>query len=315
MKNLIISDTALPAKFTKDSLSSWIDGIENECLSIVFDMNKKKDRDACRSLAAELGRTKAGVEKHKKKLTAQIRAETEDKLQATLESGKFANGRLQGLQDRVRNPLTEWEKEKKDRELKEAIEAEIADLFERAALENELFDIKKAERIAAEKAAEEERLQAAKAAEEKRIADALEAQRIKQEQRAAAEIAEAERKVIAAKVEAEQAKMREAKAKEDAEKAAIKAKEDAERAEKIAVEKALAEKEAEALAIAEREAKEKADAEKLSLDIEHRKAVNRAALAALVKEGGITESQGIAVIKAVFNGRIPNISIDYKGEL
>lgn len=174
----------------------------------------------------------------------------------------------------------------------------------------------------------------AKAEHEQRIADEAAA-------RAKAE-AEAQAKAQREALEAEKAELerqaelsaqREAQAKVQAERAAQEA------LEREAKAKAQAQAEAEqaAKAAAEREARAKADADarvkaeearvradieakakaaeaekaKREADLEHRRVVNRAAVAALVASAGISEKQAQEVIKAIHGGLIPRVSIAY----
>lgn len=115
---------------------------------------------------------------------------------------------------------------------------------------------------------------------------------------------EADQKIIDAKLAQERAERQKAEAEERAIRAEREASERAERAatEAAARERHLAEEKA------KREAEEVA---KRAADIEHRKTINRAALAALITRASLTEEQGKAVIVAIIDGHIPNIRITY----
>lgn len=174
----------------------------------------------------------------------------------------------------------------------------------------------------------------AKAEHEQRIADEAaarakaqaEAQAKAQREALEAEKAELER-------QAELSAQREAQAKAQAERAA----QDALAREAKAKAQAQAEAEQAAKAAAEREARAKADADarvkaeearvraefeakakaaeaekaKREADLEHRRTVNRAAVAALVAAANISETDAQAVLKAIHGGLIPRVSINY----
>lgn len=182
---------------------------------------------------------------------------------------------------------------------------------------------KKAE---AEKRAKEEEEARLKAEEER-----IEAERIERKNKE-----EAERKRLA-KIEAENARLKaEAKAKEKKAEAERKAQEKAEadrlKAERLTREKIEAEAQAklkveqdriakleeEKKAKAEQEKaenerinKEKAEAEKKAKDVEHRKAINNAALKTMFNLNLLTEEQCRAIISAIAKGQIANVTINY----
>ena len=151
----------------------------------------------------------------------------------------------------------------------------------------------------------------AKAEREQRIADEAaarakaqaEAQAKAQREALEAEKAELER-------QAELSAQREAQAKVQAERAA----QDALEREAKAKAQAQAEAEQAAKAAAERESRakaEEAEKAKREANLKHRRAVNRAAVAALVASAAITEEQAQEVIKAIHGGLIPRVSISY----
>ena len=181
------------------------------------------------------------------------------------------------------------------------------------------------ERVAAELKVEEDRI-----AKEK--ADAEDRQRIETENaRLKAEADEREKKEDAAQFERDRIEDERIKADKDR---ADKEQAERDRLEAIRVEaetlrlktEADARKALEAIADNERatreriesEAKAKADAEKKQAaedaarakDTEHRRMVNRAILEALT-ETGIDDDQAKAVLKAIYSGRVPNVSITY----
>lgn len=174
---------------------------------------------------------------------------------------------------------------------------------------------------------EAERLAAIAAEEERK---SIEQERIAREKRIAEEAAEqariaAEKKAENDRIEAEQAAQEERdKLQREAELAAQREREAAQRLkdERLRAERAriAAEKRAEEdrIAIIERE-RARVEAERLAeerarkkreADLEHKRGINRAAVAALV-EGGLTTEQAETVIKLVASGRVPAVSIAY----
>lgn len=103
------------------SLRAKVDGLDN-------DVSIRKNREAIREAAAEIGRKKASVERDRLRLTKEWRDMT-DKVNA---AGKDIKGKLEGLQEEVRKPLTEWE-DAEDARIK-SCEAIIASLTTAAVI-------------------------------------------------------------------------------------------------------------------------------------------------------------------------------------
>ena len=187
-----------------------------------------------------------------------------------------------------------------------------------------------AERLEAQEAlyADLERLRIESAAREqadrdRRIAEeAAERARLAAEQRAREEREAVERRAVEAKQREESAKLEAERQRQLAEQAEARRMADAEAAEQRRMEaeanaKRQAQEAAQRAAEAERQraAAEAAEAERQAkareADKNHRIAINRAALAALVAETGLTEEQGKAVIRAIGQRLIPAVSINY----
>ena len=204
---------------------------------------------------------------------------------------------------------------KKAKTAKEAAVSACAVTVER--LEREEAQAAELERLRLEAAAREQADRDRKIAEE-----AAERARLAAEQRALEEREAVERRAVEAKQREESAKLEAERQRQLAEQAEARRKADAEAAEQRRLEaeanaKRQAEEAAQRAAEAERQraAAEAAEAERQAkareADKNHRIAINRAALAALVAETGLTEEQGKAVIRAIGQKLIPAISISY----
>lgn len=173
----------------------------------------------------------------------------------------------------------------------EAEQAEIARLREeaeaRAKAEHE-------QRIADQAAA---RAKAEAEAQAKEQREALEAEKAELERQAELSAQREAKAKAQAQAEAEQA------AKAAAEREA-RAKADADARVKAEAARVRAEIEAQAKAAEAEKAKREAD-------LEHRRTVNRAAVAALVAAANISETDAQAVLKAIHGGLIPRVSINY----
>ena len=184
-------------------------------------------------------------------------------------------------------------------------------------LEREEAQAAELERLRLEAAAREQADRDRKIAEE-----AAERARLAAEQRAREEREAVERRAVEAKQREEAAKLEAERQRQLAEQAEARRKADAEAAEQRRLEaeantKRQAQEAAQRAAEAERQrlAAEAAEAERQAkareADKNHRIAINRAALTALVAETGLTEEQGKAVIRAIGQRLIPAVSINY----
>jgi len=298
-----LSNNALDA-FTGnvDTLGNLLLQIEQEALSLVPDVSTAKGRYAIRTNATNVAKTKVRIDKEGK-LLADKQKEIPRLIDA---SRKKARDFLEALQDKVREPLTDYEeKQKQDvleaeciaKELLEAGQAQKQFLidWDNAIFLNDKFDFEKekTEIAKAKKAEQDEKDRLA------REAELVEQGRIKAENEAKAAIAKAERE----KIEAEQ------REKQAIEYARI-AKDHAELAEKqrlIAEEKArvtaLEKAEQQRLQAIEDErkrieaevAKQKEIEDKKAANKKHQAEVNNAIKSALIKNG-FTEDDAVKII-------------------
>lgn len=103
--------TALFESGEPAELEKVIGAIEKRCQSEVFDMTDEKSREACRSLAYQITRSKTTLEAAGKKLSDELRA----KIAPINVLRKMVESRFDALRDTVRAPFTEWEADEKDR--------------------------------------------------------------------------------------------------------------------------------------------------------------------------------------------------------
>lgn len=294
----IEADTITPM-FTNGGLDALLAKIEEAAMAHVPVLDTVKDRKAIASMAYKVSQSKAAIDNMGKELVAGKKKEIKkvDKVR------KHARDFLDGVRDKVRQPLTDWEADQKAKEEAERKQRELEAAWDEAILENQEFDrrleLARKEAELAEREAELARKEAeAKAREE------AEAKAKAEAERKAREAKEAEERAAREKAEAE------ARAQAEKERAV---KEAEERARREAEEKAAAEQaERERLAreAAEKEAAEKAEAERLAADQDHRRQINREALACFEIEGfGIDQAKQI--ITAIAAGRIDHVTINY----
>lgn len=280
--------TALSVFTAADGIDPILERVAAEARALVADASTDKGREAIRANAYRVAQSKVYLDKIGKELVGEYK-EVPRKIDA---SRKRAWDYLEALQAEVRAPLTAWEAEQAriKAEQEAAAEAErlriqIEHDYEVAVLMNAEFDRQRAEqrRIAAEEAAERERLAA--------------------EAGARAERERARQEIIDARLAQERAEQ----AARDAEEAAARERAESDQRAHEAAEQAIA---AEQHRVEEAARRERAEQARREADQEHRKSINRAALAGLVRIG-LTEEQGKAVVKAIIAGQIDNVSITY----
>lgn len=269
--------------------------IAQEARKLQADPYTEAGRKAIASMAYKVARAKSHLDGLGKDLVADMK-ELPKKVDA---SRKAMRDFLDALKDEVRLPLDQWEAEqeriaaeRKAKEEAEALVKEIEFTHEIALLLNADFDRKKVE--------------AAQAAEKARI-EREDQLRREGEERANREAQEREQ---AAKEAQERAERQQAEAEQrakDAEARAVQAKKEADdRAEQAAIEAQQRERaRAEAQARAEAEARSAKER-----DMEHRRKINGAVLAAIVATG-IPEDQAKELVKAIAQGKVPHVSIAY----
>ncbi|MDV9040938.1 hypothetical protein [Stenotrophomonas sp. RAC2] len=296
--------------FTGGGLDDLLARIRAEAVTLVPNVKTVAGRKEIASIAYKVSRSKTAIDDAGKALVADLKKQTGDIDSAR----KKARDTLDALRDEVRKPLTDWEEEQA------RIERERAEAEERARAEAEAARLAEIARKEEEIRAREEAVRAAEEAERQRVAaEQAERERVEREARLQAEAAENAKREAAAAVERAEREAREA-----TERAAREAAEAEQRA-KDAADKAEREK-AEAVAAAERRAHEEADRaerqrqaqadaqrkadEARAADVEHRRSINRAAMAALIAQG-ISEDDAATVITAIVQGKVPAVAIRY----
>ena len=269
--------------------------IADEVRKFKADPYTEKGRKEIASMAFKVARTKTYLDGLGKDLVADMK-ELPKKVDA---SRKVVRDFLDALKDEVRQPLDQWEAEqeriaaeRKAKEDAEALAKEIEFTHEIALLLNADYDHKKVEAAAA---AEQARLE--REDQLRREGEARARQEAQEREQAAKDAQErAERQQAEAEERAKDAEARAAQAKKEAD----------DRAEQAAVEAQQRER-ARAEAVARAEAEAKAAKER---DMEHRRKINGAILAAIVATG-IPEDQAKELVKAMAQGKIPHVSIAY----
>ncbi len=296
--------------FTGGGLDDLLARIRAEAVTLVPNVKTVAGRKEIASIAYKVSRSKTAIDDAGKALVADLKKQTGDIDSAR----KKARDTLDALRDEVRKPLTDWEEEQA------RIERERAEAEERARAEAEAARLAEIARMEEEIRAREEAVRAAEEAERQRAAaEQAERERVEREARLQAEAAENAKREAAAAVERAEREAREAteRAAREAAEAEQRAKDAAERAERekaeaVAAAERRAQEEAER---AERERQAQADAQRKAdearaADVEHRRSINRAAMAALIAQG-ISEDDAATVITAIVQGKVPAVAIRY----
>lgn len=311
-----IAPDMAPSIYVENGLEKFLEQIR-ESVKEVPDLSTAKGRARIASLAAQVSRSKTAVEKPGRDYLRHLKEAVKP---AEAELRRFVSA-CDEMRDEVRRPLTEWEAEQERIKAEEAarVKAEndrkqFESDHEIALLMNDAFD-----REAKEKAEEVERQRIAHEEELKR--QAAEQARREAEEKAAAELAEAKKReedAIAARAQAELlAKQAQERAEQEAKDAAAKA--EAEKKAVIEAEQRKAKEEADRIKL-EAEAKEAArlaeekriadEAAARAADIEHRRAINAAAVQALIDQG-IPEDWAKTCVVAIARGKVPATTINY----
>jgi colicin import membrane protein len=322
-----IAPDMAPSIYVENGLEKFLEQIR-ESVKEVPDLSTAKGRARIASLAAQVSRSKTAVEKPGRDYLRHLKEAVKP---AEAELRRFVSA-CDEMRDEVRRPLTEWEAEQeriKAEEAMNALHAEALEMnikfdqeraakfeadHEMALLMNDAFD-----REAKAKKEEAERQRIAHEEELKRKAE--EQARREAEEKAAAELAAAKKReedAIAARAQAELlAKQAQERAEQEAKDAAAKA--EAEKKAAIEAEQRKAQEEADRIK-REAEAKEAArlaeekriadEAAARAADVEHRRAINAAAVQALIDQG-IPEDWAKACVVAIARGKVPATTINY----
>lgn len=325
---------------SSEQFDALLGTIRAEVEAHVPDLTTKKGRDAIKSLAYKVTRTKTALDEAGKELNAEKRKE----IDAVDAVRRDVREKLDALAVEARKPLDEWEAAEQDRQIKVAesmafienardidsedtsetiqhrmdriIELEFdADIFQ-DGLEiavNAKSSAIEFLTIAKARAAQAEADAAELAALRQREADRIEAERIATEQAAQIEadrIADENR--VAEAAAAETKRLADIKAAEDA--AAEAATAEAERAAQAEIYKANAETKR----LQDAEDARKADEDRIAsetaareADKSHRGSVMKAAKEAMMANGDITEDQARKIVLAIVAGEIPNTRINF----
>lgn len=122
MELQVLEQNAIVSAFqTENGTKSLFEKIATEARSVIFDMSVKKERDALKSFAYNLARTKTTVDNYGKEMVAEIKKQS-----GVIDADrKFWRDNMDLLQEEIRKPLTDFENAEKDRVAKHegAIEA------------------------------------------------------------------------------------------------------------------------------------------------------------------------------------------------
>jgi hypothetical protein len=326
--------SALVAFTSTEGLDPFVDEVRKIVESFEHDLSTGSGRKKTASLAAKVSKFKVSLDDMGKGLTE----EWKQKSKVVDNARKKMRDQLDALRDEARKPLTDWENAEKQRvdNIRAAINdiqrvdfEGIADLSERISVISEMvIDDSYAEFKAEAYESKEKVLNALKSMLEKEQqseAQRLELERLRAESEARAkadreealrkEGEERARKEAEAKIKAEQARIEaEAKAKEEesqrAELAARRAQEEAERKQREAEERAkMADENARKKAEADARLKEEEIARR-EANAKHNKKIKTEAKKCLI-ELGLDEKMAIAVVIAIDEKKIKNVSIAY----
>lgn len=333
-----ISEENAPAIYVEGGLKPFLDAVAAEVSTEVPDTSSRKGRERIASLAARVSRSKTAVEKPGRDYLKRLK-ELPKVVEAELREFTRA---MDALRDEVRKPLDDWQAAEDARI--DRHQAVIDEINERAA-EAGTYDAEylrgsiaaveavvigeNLEEFEAEAARAKDKalatLRAALVVREKHEAEQAELAELRRQQ--AERDAQAERDRIAR--EAAERATREAEQKAQAERDAaaqrerdlelqaerakrenLEAQQRAEQAERNA--KAMAEQAAaeERQRQADHQAEVERQAKRREADIEHKKAINNAALAAFIA-GGMPEDCAKKAVTMIAKRLVPNISIQY----
>ena len=107
---IVLEELSATEVFKGDGLSEVISKIRTEVTSVIYDVNKKKDRDLMRTNAAKVSKAKTKLDGMGKDLTDEWKA----KSKVIDSSRKSMRESMDDLRDEVRAPLTDYENKEKE---------------------------------------------------------------------------------------------------------------------------------------------------------------------------------------------------------
>jgi hypothetical protein len=294
----------------RGKLDELLTRIRAATATLVPDVTTEAGRKLIASTAYKVARSKTAIDDAGKDLVEGWKKQAK----VVDAERKHARDTLDALKDEIRAPLDEWEAEEERKEQALIEEARIRREEEEAT---RLADI---ERREAEVREREERAAAAERAEAERLAvEKAEAERVEREERIRQEAQEAAQReadeaVATAQRQAQEAEERQRAQAEQAERDRIAAAEQAERDRVQAVADAE-QRVRDAAAVIERERlvreeSQRVEDERRAASQNHRRAINRKALAALV-QNNVDETEGKRIIELIATGKVPAVSIQY----
>lgn len=325
-------ETAIAVLKDSKQADAFFAQIEAEIDALVPDVSTAKGRDAIKSLAFKVTKTKTYIDATRKVITEEARKQV-DEVNA---AGRVIWDRLEGLAATARKPLTDWEQAEKDRV------QQVADWF--AAAERALVILNDdtsdavAERVSAYEAMT---LNAAIFGDSLERADAVRHQTIEVLRAAHARLVqdEADRAELARLREAAAARDEEQRLAKEAEEAKAKAEADAKAAEEREAQiarQAAEDAKAEAARLAQKAlddqaaahqaelarlqkiADDKAAAEAAEAEAAAQREKNRAHVAKVMGAAklalmglGVSEEQAREIVRAIKAGSVPNITINF----
>lgn len=306
--------------------------IEAEIDALVPDVSTTKGRDAIKSLAFKVTKTKTYIDATRKVITEDARKQVD----AVNAAGRVIWDRLEDLAATARKPLTDWEQAEKDRvqqvadwfaaaeravvirndDTSDAI-VERLTYYEGVALDPAVFG-DSLERAEATRQQTVEVLRAAHSRLVQDEADRAELARLREDAAAREEQERLAKEAEDAKAKAEaDAKLAQERETEIARQAAEDAKAEAARVAQKALDDQAAAHQAE-LARLQKVADDKAAAEKVEADLAAQREKNRAHVTKVMGAAklaimglGVSEDQAREIVKAIKAGSIPNVTITF----
>lgn len=307
-------ETALAVYSRPLGLDPYLDSVKDKIAEFKANpppLDTEKGRAQYRSMARKIASFKTALDAMGKELVDELK-DTPKKVDA---ERKRIRELLDEWRDDVRKPADDYEAQIKAAEEKRLAEIAARELQEQVDRDHELAVFMYADYLREKEAAAKQAIidaelaaKAQKEREEQIAKEAAENARIAAEQAAAAEVERAKRE----KAEAEAAALRQ---QQESERAAAKAKQDAEDARIAAAKKAEEDKAAAIEAERQRVENERLEAERQQRELEKNRAhvgqKRKEAKEALMANCGLSEEAAKAVVLAIAQSKIDNVTINY----